>query len=118
MKKRNDFCRVLGEIVNKCLIDENEFSDEMITGIWLSYYIIIYKLITINNKENQYIVIKDLVMLCVWPETIQSLHWLSNVKYEFVSENIILKHIMLDIINKVLIKSLKKIEVILSIETK
>lgn len=31
-KTRNDFCRVLGEIISKCSVDENEFSNKMITG--------------------------------------------------------------------------------------
>lgn len=32
MKTRNDFCRMLGEIISKCSVDENEFTNEMITG--------------------------------------------------------------------------------------
>lgn len=33
MKKRNDYCFILSEIVGNFSIDENEYSNEMITGI-------------------------------------------------------------------------------------
>lgn len=33
MKLRNDFCYILGEIVDNCSIDKNEYSDDIVTGI-------------------------------------------------------------------------------------
>lgn len=50
MKTRNDFCRVLGEIISKCSVDENEFSNEMITGtLHKSIQIIIVTIGTCRN---------------------------------------------------------------------
>jgi hypothetical protein len=53
-----------------------------------------------------------MVMLCVWPEIIHISHWLDNVKFDSVDENIIFKSIMLDIINKVFISLSQNPEVI------
>ncbi|XP_022173622.1 uncharacterized protein LOC111036044 [Myzus persicae] len=76
MKLRNDFCYMLGEIVDNCSIDKDEYSVDIVT---------------------------DIVMLCVWPEIIHISHWLEDVPFDPVTENFILKSIMLDIANKVFI---------------
>jgi len=52
-------------------------------------------------------------MLCVWPEIVNTNHWLDNVKYIAAYENFVLKSIMLDVANKVFIHLSGKEEVIL-----
>lgn len=59
-----------------------------------------------------YLILKDIVMLCVWPEVVQTSHWLSNVRFDSVYENFLLKKIMLDIINRVFLNLSRKHEVI------
>ncbi|CAH1720374.1 unnamed protein product [Aphis gossypii] len=83
MKLRNDFCYILGEIVDNCSIDKNEYSDDIVT---------------------------DIVMLCVWPEIIHISHWLEDVEFHPVNENFIFKCIMFDILNKVFIHLSSKIK--------
>ncbi|XP_025199033.1 uncharacterized protein LOC112599906, partial [Melanaphis sacchari] len=83
MKLRNDFCYILGEIVDNCSINENEYSAEIVT---------------------------DIVMLCVWPEIIHISHWLEDVEFYPINENLIFKSLMLDIISKVFINLSSKIK--------
>ncbi|KAL5240006.1 hypothetical protein ACI65C_007416 [Semiaphis heraclei] len=83
MKLRNDFCYLLGEIVENCSIDEEEYSVDIVT---------------------------DIVMLCVWPEIIHISHWLEDVAFNPVNENYVLKSIMLDITNKMFTNFSSKIE--------
>lgn len=41
LKRRNDFCYLLGEIFNNCSIDENELSNEIIKGCDKSVWILL-----------------------------------------------------------------------------
>lgn len=111
MKRRNDFCYLLGEIFENCSIDKNELSNEMITGTARVYSYYSVKSMKINLKYVRFF--KDIVMLCVWPEIIEISHWLDCVRFKSINENFILKKIMLDIMYKVFVNLSRKIEVIL-----